>query len=153
MIDAARDDWKADAKSVRIEDECARRGIKLRGNSVHRAGPCPRPGCASDDDGFSINTRKQVFRCRQCNDKGGDIIAMVQWLDGCEFEKACETLTGKPPPNKEANAQRGNGHDKSAKASGRKEPVASFIYRDENGKELFTVVRFHFRLPDGSFVL
>jgi putative DNA primase/helicase len=156
MIDAARDDWKADAKSVRVEDECARRGIRLRGNSVHRAGPCPRPGCAADDDGFSINTRKQVFRCRQCNSEGGDVIAMVRWLDDCDFNEACEKLAGKSPPNKEPNgARRGNGHDSAAKAkaSGRKEPVATYRYTDEHGRELFSVVRFHFRLPDGSFEL
>ena len=37
---AAFDNWSAKARAVRIEDEIARRGIKLRGK-VERVGPCP----------------------------------------------------------------------------------------------------------------
>jgi hypothetical protein len=41
----------ADARSIRIEDETAKRGIKLRGG-VDRCGPCPQCG---GFDRFSIN--------------------------------------------------------------------------------------------------
>ena len=56
------DRWVVKARSVPIEDEIARRGIKLRGR-IERCGPCPK--CAGEDR-FSINTRKQVFNCRGC---------------------------------------------------------------------------------------
>lgn len=79
----------AAAKAIRIEDELARRGIKLRGK-VERAGPCPRCG---GTDRFSINVKKQVFHCRGCT-AGGDVIGMVMLIDGCSFPQAVETLVG-----------------------------------------------------------
>jgi phage/plasmid primase-like uncharacterized protein len=79
------------ARSIRIEDEIARRGIRLRGKT-ERVGPCPVCG---GTDRFSINTRKQVFNCRGFG--GGDVIAMVQHLDGCTFAEAVRTLTGIEP--------------------------------------------------------
>ena len=79
----------ATARSVRIEDEVARRGVRLRGR-VEMCGPCPRCG---GDDRFSINVRKQVFNCRNC-ERGGDVVAFVQMLDACTFAEAVETLAG-----------------------------------------------------------
>ena len=80
------------AKSIRLEDELARRGVKLRGG-VDRCGPCPRCG---GDDRFSINRKKQVFRCRQCGAKGGGSIDLVMFLDGSDFKEAVATLTVEP---------------------------------------------------------
>lgn len=77
----------ARARTVRIEDEIARRGIKLCGRGVDRCGPCPVCG---GHDRFSINIRKQVFRCRPFS--GGDTIALVQHLDDCGFKAAIEKL-------------------------------------------------------------
>ena len=77
----------ARARMVRIEDEIARRGIKLCGRGVDRCGPCPVCG---GHDRFSINIRKQVFRCRAFS--GGDTIALVQHLDDCGFKAAIEKL-------------------------------------------------------------
>ncbi len=88
MIDS---DAIATARSVRIEDELASRGVRLRGK-VERIGPCPRCG---GRDRFSVNVRKQLFRCRP--DNGGDGIAMVQHLDDCSFAEAVHTLTGIKP--------------------------------------------------------
>jgi DNA primase len=68
----------------RIEDEIARRGIKLSGRGHEHCGPCPVCG---GTDRFSINTKKQVFYCRVCN-VGGDVIALVQHIDGCDFKTA-----------------------------------------------------------------
>jgi hypothetical protein len=87
------------ARSVRIEDEIARRGIKLRGG-IDRCGSCPVCGGV---DRFAINIRKRVFLCRFCQ-VGGDVIRLVQHVDGCTFAEAIETLTGEraktpaPPP-------------------------------------------------------
>ena len=85
-------DLISDAKATPIEAEIERRGIKLRGR-FDRYGPCPV--CRDGTDRFSINVRKQVFRCRHCNEKGGDVIALVQWLDDCTFNEAVAELTGK----------------------------------------------------------
>jgi len=89
MIDAAT---IAGARAFPIEDELARRGIKLRG-AVERSGPCPVCGGA---DRFSVNVRKQIFNCRGCQ-RGGDVIAMVELLDGCGFGQTVETLVGESP--------------------------------------------------------
>jgi Toprim domain/CHC2 zinc finger len=93
------------ARAVRIEDETARRGIKLVGK-VDRCGPCPVCG---GHDRFGVNTKKQLWNCRGCG-KGGDVIALVRFLDGCDFREAVECLTGErasvprqarePPPAK-----------------------------------------------------
>jgi phage/plasmid primase-like uncharacterized protein len=84
------------ARAVRIEDELARRGFpfwtKPRNNNLGQ--PCPMCGGA---DRFSVNTRKQVWRCRACNESGGDIISLVRQIDGCSFMEAVEALTGKEP--------------------------------------------------------
>jgi hypothetical protein len=86
LIDRARID---EARTVPIEGEIARRGIKLRG-TVDQRGPCPRCG---GTDRFSINIRKQCWNCRGCR-RGGDIISLVQHLDDCSFAAALETLNG-----------------------------------------------------------
>jgi hypothetical protein len=79
------------AKSVRlVEDEIARRGIKLIGRGPERCGPCPRCG---GRDRFSIHAGKQVFNCRGCG-VGGDVIALVQHLDACGFGDAVKMLGG-----------------------------------------------------------
>jgi phage/plasmid primase-like uncharacterized protein len=82
MIDAA--------KAIPIETEIARRGIKLVGRG-ERVGPCPV--CGGGRDRFSINIKKQVWNCRGCS-KGGDVIALVQHLDNCDFRTAVQTLGG-----------------------------------------------------------
>ena len=78
------------ARSIPIEDEVSRRGVKLRGR-VERVGPCPRCG---GTDRFGINTRKRIFACRQCHPKGGDVIELVRFLDGLLFAEAVEKLGG-----------------------------------------------------------
>jgi hypothetical protein len=82
------------AKSVRIEDEITRRGIRLAGKTK-RVGPCPRCGGPGR---FSINVKKQVFNCHQCG-TGGDIIELVRFLDSCEFRDAVKKLPGLRRPN------------------------------------------------------
>jgi Toprim domain/CHC2 zinc finger len=82
------------ARCVRIENEIAHRGIALKRVTMHEyAGPCLVCG---GRDRFSINTKKQIFRCRVC-DKGGDVIAMVQLFDGSGFREAVRALAGDDP--------------------------------------------------------
>jgi len=85
--------WIDRARATPIEAEIERRGIRLVGElkkRLDRCGPCPHCG---GHDRFSINIRKRVFRCRGCGAKG-DVIALVMFLDGCDFRTAVETLTG-----------------------------------------------------------
>jgi phage/plasmid primase-like uncharacterized protein len=82
----------AAARAVQIERVIDERDIKLRGR-VERTGPCPVCG---GTDRFSINTRKQLFNCRGCQ-RGGDVIALVQLLDGCNLRDAVESLTNHRP--------------------------------------------------------
>jgi hypothetical protein len=80
------------AHAVRTEDEIARRGIRLVGRN-ERIGPCPVCG---GTDRFSINTKKSVWNCRGCA-RGGDVISLVQHVDGCSFADAVTTLIGEAP--------------------------------------------------------
>jgi phage/plasmid primase-like uncharacterized protein len=80
------------AHTVRIEDETARRGLRLVGRN-ERNGPCPVCG---GTDRFAINIRKQVWNCRGCQ-RGGDVIALVEHVDGCSFAHAVAKLTGERP--------------------------------------------------------
>ena len=111
MIDAAIVEH---ARSTRIEDELARRGIRLRGG-VDRCGPCPRCG---GKDRFSVNLKKQVFNCRGCG-AAGDVIALVQHIDSSDFKEAVAMLAGPAPPRKRApGASHGEpGHRDSAGAA------------------------------------
>jgi hypothetical protein len=90
MIDAATLDL---ARSVRIEDELARRGVKLRG-LADRCGPCPRCG---GNDRFSAHIGDQVFNCRGCGGKGRGTVDLVMFLDGSGFKEAVATLAGIAP--------------------------------------------------------
>ena len=93
----------ADARSVRIEDEVTRRGIRLQGRDPDRAGPCPVCG---GTDRFGVNIKKQMFYCRKC-DVGGDVITFVRHVDGCTFKEAVNLLTGRhTPPQKPATGAR-----------------------------------------------
>src|SRR5262249_14315266 len=142
MRSAAWDAWVAKARSVRIEDECARRGVKFNGQSgkSKHSGPCPKCG---GDDRFAVNTSKQVFNCRGCG-ACGDTIALVQFLDDADFTRACETLTGEPPPKM-------NGKDTNAGIT--KIVAAEYPYHDANGALAFVVERIEFRKADASFVM
>src|SRR5262245_15964511 len=134
MRSPAWDSWVARARTVRIEDEIGRRGIKLSGGTVERHGPCPRCG---GDDRFSINTQKQVFNCRGCGGKG-DVIALVEFLDGTDFTHACQTLTGELPP-------KGNGKhsDRDTNGGGKAWTfVDEYIYRDATGAPCLLVKKF-----------
>src|SRR6516164_5421283 len=131
--------WVEQARAVPIENELARRGVKLNGK-VERAGPCPKCG---GDDRFAINIKKQIFNCRGYK-VGGDVIELVRHLDGVEFLEACTTLVGPPPAP--------NGKDYTT-AEPRRVCVATHDYHDESGALLFRVGRFKYRNPDGSFVL
>jgi RecA-family ATPase len=147
MTNPAFEAWKQKAKSVPIESEIARRGITLKGNGAEREGPCPKCG---GRDRFSINVKEQAWNCRGCKTKKntGDVIGLVQWLDGCNFVQAVEVLAGEPAP-------KANGHaaPPTAKANSKDVVVERYDYQDESGKLLSQAERVERQNHDGSFVL
>ena len=78
------------ARDIAIEEEIARRGVKLRRAGAELIGPCPVCG---GTDRFGVNVRKRIWNCRNCR-VGGDVIKLVQHIDGCDFGAAIETLAG-----------------------------------------------------------
>jgi hypothetical protein len=95
--DLAFEDWVAEARAVPILSAAEARGARLKGGR-ERVGPCPSCG---GHDRFGINITRAIFHCRGSG-KGGDVIALVQYLDGLDFLAACEALTGRPPPRGES---------------------------------------------------
>jgi hypothetical protein len=147
---------------VLIEDEIARRGLQLRGRGPERYGSCPVCG---GRDRFSINIRKQIFHCRVCA-AGGDVIALVQHIDGCDFRTAVRTLgieerpSPAPPPKPSPAPPQPREDDNSKRALGlwwRSVPIAGtraetylrsrgLQYDDPDGE----VLRFHPHCPFGG---
>src|SRR5262249_45092215 len=84
------------ARAVRVESALGPYFSKLKQikNSPEYVGPCPRCG---GDDRFSINTKKQAWHCRVCKPSKsiikGDVIGLIQFLDGCDFVEAVKRLT------------------------------------------------------------
>jgi hypothetical protein len=78
------------ARHVDIRDLASRYVQLKRVTPVDYAGPCPTCG---GTDRFGVNVRKQVWNCRGCG-KGGDVIALVQQVEGLPFQAAVEILTG-----------------------------------------------------------
>jgi hypothetical protein len=83
------------AKAMRIEDDAVRRGAKLRRQGRELVGPCPRCG---GYDRFAIHTTKQIWNCRGCG-TGGDVLALVQHVDGVGFVEAVHALASDASPN------------------------------------------------------
>ena len=151
MTATASDAWVEQARNVPIEDELGRRGFHMPGKT-ERAGPCPVCG---GDDRFSINTAKQVWNCRGCS-KGGDVIDLVQHIDGSDFVAACTKLAGEQPqakPNGMGHSM-GNGKDEQAAEPKKIVDVDKWKYEDKTGDLLFGVKRIEYQNPaDGRFVL
>jgi Toprim domain-containing protein/CHC2-type zinc finger protein len=79
-----------EARAVPIADELERRDIELRRVGKEFIGPCPVCG---GRDRFAVNPGKRVWHCRHC-DRGGDVIALVQHLNGVDFRMAINMLAG-----------------------------------------------------------
>jgi putative DNA primase/helicase len=116
----------AQARTVRLEDEIGRRGIKLTRCGAELYGPCPKCG---GTDRFSISVAKQVWNCRGCQ-RGGDVIALVQNIDGLDFLAACTVLAGGEPAERQARSNGEGGeyerrqHEKAAWLWSQRRPIA-----------------------------
>src|SRR5215831_8776114 len=78
------------AKNVLIETKLERINHLLKREGGELVGPCPVCG---GRDRFAVNVRRQIWNCRQCA-KGGDVIDLVQHVDGVSVREAVATLTG-----------------------------------------------------------
>lgn len=79
----------------KIED-VAGRYVRLRRSGVDRlVGPCPICGGRLASARFEVRTREQAWLCAVCPD-GGDVIRLVQRVEGLEFREAIERLGGAP---------------------------------------------------------
>jgi hypothetical protein len=78
------------AKRAGIFDVAGRYTTLKRVTAIEYVGPCPVCG---GRDRFGVNGHKQVWNCRGC-DQGGDVIALVQHVEGLSFQAAVERLTG-----------------------------------------------------------
>lgn len=88
--------WVEEARAVKIEHVAEALGIRMPARGEYQ-GPCP---ACNGTDRFSINTKKQVFNCRGSG--GGDALAMVQHVNGCDFVAACEYVNNSPPPSRDS---------------------------------------------------
>ncbi|MGJ0508842.1 MAG: DUF7146 domain-containing protein [Methylocystis sp.] len=113
--DLAWRDWIDEARRVSVASYCAARGIKLRPGDAGQ--PCP--GCGGVDR-FSVNTRKNVWNCR-VSGFSGDAIALAQHIDGLDFLGACEAVTGRPPPGRDARETAEERREREARLAEREE--------------------------------
>jgi phage/plasmid primase-like uncharacterized protein len=98
------DHAKEIARAIPLDGEVLRRGFQLKRKGYQLEGPCPVCG---GDDRFFINTKKNLWHCRQCA-KGGDVISFVQHVEGINFMDAVEMLSGE----RLRDAQAGSDHIK-----------------------------------------
>jgi hypothetical protein len=137
-------DWTNRARAVPIGEEILRRGINnLKRVGGEYVGPCPKCG---GDDRFAVHIQKNIFNCRGCG-IGGDVIQLVEHLDGVDFKAACTTLAGpRPRPRPKANGK--------GRPGGPEIVVDEFQYDDRDGTAVLKVERIEFQKFDGSgFVL
>jgi len=92
-----------DADVYQVALECGARLTKASANEWN--GPCLVCG---GKDKFSVNNRKSVYMCRgSASNNGkdaGDVIAMVQHLQGMNFMEAVEFINKEPPPREDKDA-------------------------------------------------
>ena len=79
------------------------------------------------------------------------MIGLVQFIDGCNFAAAVETLTGEPPPKAKANGKAYSAAKPRNDAG--KIVVAEFPYHFHEGGLAFVVERIEYQNADGSFVM
>lgn len=91
-------EWVAQARAVPITAPLERIHASLKRVSGELVGPCPVCG---GRDRFAVSLRKGVFNCRGSGECG-DVIALTRYLEACDFLVACEILTGRKPPGREA---------------------------------------------------
>jgi len=91
------DQWRDHAVAVSILDVAARLGARLKPAGSDHLGACPL-GCAKRD-GFIVTPAKGIFLCRPSG-ATGDVIDLVQHVNGCSYAEAVEFITGETRPDR-----------------------------------------------------
>ena len=79
----------------------AGRYVRLRRSGPDKlVGPCPICGGRVTSARFEVRLREKAWVCAVCPD-GGDVIRLVQRVDGCDFRTAIERLGGAPDSDPE----------------------------------------------------
>ena len=112
-------------------------------------GPCPKCG---GDDRFVYRTDKRRFWCRQCNEKGGDVINFHCWLEGIDVKDLMKRYL--PDKNSKPVTKSTYRKTKPFEHYQLGVPVEKYPYTDASGKILYYNCRFEpktFRQcsPDG----
>ena len=90
-----------DLKARHTIEDVAGRYVRLRRSGVDKlVGPCPICGGRVTSARFEVRLREQAWVCAVCPD-GGDVIRLVQRVDGCDFRTAIERLGGAPDSDPE----------------------------------------------------
>ena len=97
----ATEDWIDEARKASLWSLIDRWPHRLKRSGNELVGPCPACG---GRDRFAINRAKNVWLCRKSR-RGGDAIALVQYLDGADFLGAVEVVTGRPNPGGEGGVK------------------------------------------------
>ena len=89
-MSAAEDHRLEEARAIPVSEVAARLDVPgLRKSGAELVGPCPACG---GTDRFAINDRRGVYNCRACG--GGDGLALVRLVMGCDFRAALTWLCG-----------------------------------------------------------
>ena len=99
--------------------DVASRYVRLSKRGSVYAGPCPICGGSARNRRFEVDPAKNLWGCAVCGD-GGDVIRLVERVEGCDFKTAIERLGGTESISEEAlerlQKQKAERDEKQAKA-------------------------------------
>ena len=76
--------------------EIASRYVRLTRQGARFAGPCPICGGSARNRRFEVDPAKNLWVCAVCGD-GGDVIRLIERVEGCDFKAALNRLGGAEP--------------------------------------------------------
>ena len=86
-------DFAAVKAAVSIEEAVQKLGLQMHKSGNQLRGPCP--ACRSGGDrALVVTPAKNLYCCFAAGGKGGDQLALVAHISGCETREAAEWLSG-----------------------------------------------------------
>jgi len=92
-------------KAANPTAEVAARYVRLRRAGQTLIGPCPICGGSTRNGRFEVRPDTGSWMCAVCQD-GGDVITLVQKVEGVDFRTAVERLGGTEPESEESRRRR-----------------------------------------------